>query len=311
MTSHQVQVAGASGRPTIEIVRGMIFERMEELGKVLPKSMDRERFVRSTLIALSKSPNVLACTPNSILRCLLEAASEGLEPTGLFGGAWLVPFGNVCTLIRSYVGLCKLVRRSGEIASIEARVIRDGDMIELEYGLEQRFRHVPSIPPRGEIVGAYSMVRLLNGAVSVEMMARDEIEKVRAVSKARNSGPWKDWYEEMARKTVLRRHCKYLPLDDLAVQAIQADDESTGAGFASIVEAPGTPAERLRARAVVAPPVEETKEGGEEHAEQEQGGPEAEPDHGSERPAQEVAARSRGTGNAAARAHPAGPRRSQ
>ena len=221
----------------LEVVRDMMQERIPDLQELLPAEMSPQRFMRTTLIAMSKNPAVLACTPNSIVRCLLEAAGEGLEPTGLFGGAWLVPFRDnkagtsVCTLMRSYVGLMKLVRRSGQIASWEARAIREGDHVELEYGLEQRFVHRPAIPATGDVIGFYSLVRFRGGAASLEVMSKEEVDKRRAVSRARDSGPWRDWYEPMGIKTVIRAHAKYLPLDHVAAGAIENDDEVSGPGF--------------------------------------------------------------------------------
>jgi recombination protein RecT len=221
----------------LELVKDMMQSRVGDLQELLPANMSPERFVRTTLIGISKNPAVLACTPGSIVRCLLEAAGEGLEPTGLFGGAWLVPFRDnksgtsVCTLMRSYVGLMNLIRRSGQIASWEARAIRDGDHVELEYGLQQKFVHRPAVPPVGEIIGVYSLVRFTNGTASLEVMSKEEVDKRRAVSRARDTGPWRDWYEPMALKTVIRTHAKYLPLDPIAAQAIQNDDEEFGAGF--------------------------------------------------------------------------------
>ena len=56
-------------------------------------------------------------------------------------------------------------------------------------------------------------------------MSFDEIEKVRAASRARGAGPWVQWWEEMARKTVARRHAKVLPMSTDLDDLMRRDDD--------------------------------------------------------------------------------------
>lgn len=56
-------------------------------------------------------------------------------------------------------------------------------------------------------------------------MSLGEIEKVRKVSRAATNGPWVEWWEEMARKTVLRRLSKRLPMSTDVDDLIRRDDD--------------------------------------------------------------------------------------
>ena len=57
-------------------------------------------------------------------------------------------------------------------------------------------------------------------------MSRTEVEKVRAQSKAGQSGPWVSHFEEMAKKTVIRRLFKYLPVSIEIARAVGMDEQA-------------------------------------------------------------------------------------
>jgi recombination protein RecT len=114
-------------------------------------------------------------------------------------------------------------------------------------GDEERITHKPyiGIEDRGEIIAAYCIAKLKDGTVFREVMTRQEIDKVRRSSKAGAmsendvkyakdkeakvgdpKGIWKDWYEEMARKTVFRRCAKWLPQAIELVENAFSNDDS-------------------------------------------------------------------------------------
>ncbi|HUW17348.1 MAG TPA: recombinase RecT [Actinomycetes bacterium] len=193
----------------------------------LPNGMSAERFQTVTLQAVAKNPDLLDCTPSSVILAVLEAASVGLEPTGVLGQAYLVPYKDKAQLQIGYNGYRTLARRSGEISSIEARVVYEGDRFEVHYGTEQRIVHDPTFQnDPGKITHAYCVSRLKDGTIMFDVMTRTEIDGIRARSKSANRGPWVTDYAEMARKTVIRRHVKALPMTVEAAHLIDRDDEA-------------------------------------------------------------------------------------
>jgi recombination protein RecT len=60
-------------------------------------------------------------------------------------------------------------------------------------------------------MGVYCVITLKGGERVLEVMTRDEIDRVRARSKAAQSGPWVTDFPMMCRKTVLRRVAHYIP----------------------------------------------------------------------------------------------------
>lgn len=183
---------------------------------VLPKHVTADRLMKIALSTTSKDAKLLACAPKSLFRCVVEAASLGLEPGGVLGEAYLVPFKGDATLVIGYRGLIKLARQSGEIKSIRARVVYKGEEFQVNLGLHEDIVHKPIIGgverTDADIVAVYAIAEFVDGDPQFEVMDKDQIDKIRARSASANSGPWVTDYAEMARKTVIRRLAKVLPL---------------------------------------------------------------------------------------------------
>src|SRR5690606_22598960 len=126
--------------------------------------------------------------------------------------------------IVGYRGMIDLARRSGQILSIEARTVQEKDHFEVEFGLDSKVAHRPAweVADRGALTFVYAVAKLKDGGVQFEVMSRAEIEAIRDASQgyqmakryARDgkiNSPWATNFEEMAKKTVIRRLFKYLP----------------------------------------------------------------------------------------------------
>lgn len=190
----------------------------------LPKHMTADRMVRVGLTALNKNPRLLDCTQESILSCFMQCSQYGLEPDGRH--AHLIAYGTTCTLIIDYKGLVTLVRRSGEVNDIYADVVCENDSFGFTKGRNRTLTHTFDLRrPRGAVIGAYSYVVPKVGDDSFEIMSTDEIEGIRMRSRSPNAGPWKTDWNEMAKKTVFRRHSKWLPFSPDVQDAINSESD--------------------------------------------------------------------------------------
>lgn len=205
-------------------IRSVLTKMQPEFRDALPKLLTPERFTRVALTCINKNPKLLGCTQESLLACLLDCASLGIEPDGR--RAHLIPYGDKCTLIIDYKGIAELVRRSGDVADLHADIICENDDFDYMFGTGAFLRHKINIrKPRGEVVGAYSYVKLKDGAESFDVMGVEEIEAVRKRSRSGNNGPWVTDKAEMQKKTVFRRHSKWLPLSPELRDKIEKDEE--------------------------------------------------------------------------------------
>lgn len=217
----QMQEAEKKDNSMVGLIR-----RMEpQIRKALPSVITPERFTRIVLTALSSNPKLQACTPMSVMGAMMQAAQLGVEPNTPLGQAYLIPYGNVCQFQLGYKGLIDLAYRSGEVSSIQAHEVHENDTFTYEYGLEPKLRHVPAQTDRGPVTFYYAVLKLKNGGVGFEVMSRDDVEAfARKKSKAFNNGPWKTDFDEMAKKTVLKKVLKYAPLKTEFARAVASDE---------------------------------------------------------------------------------------
>ena len=217
----------------LDIVRSKSFQA--QMALALPKSMTAERLTRIVMTECRKVPALMQCNQESFFGAVLQCAQLGLEPGSALGHCYLLPFGNGksrdgrpnCQLIIGYRGMIDLARRSGQIVSINAYCVHEADEFEYELGLHPDIHHRPSpLAERGPVTYVYAVAVLKGGGVQFEVMSRAEIEAVRVQSKAGKSGPWVTHWDEMARKTVVRKLFKYLPVSIEAVRAVEIDEKS-------------------------------------------------------------------------------------
>lgn len=191
----------------------------EAVAQALPAHMTPERFVRVALTALMKTPALAQCSQESILKVMLDLSSLGLEPDGR--RAHVIPYGKTAQLIIDYKGLIELAKRSGEVESWRAELVCENDEFSWEDG--KVHHRIDWKKPRGKLFAVYSHVRNKNGIEDFEVMTIEEVEAIRGRSKAANSGPWKTDFNEMAKKTVIRRHAKRLTLSPDMIEAMDKD----------------------------------------------------------------------------------------
>lgn len=213
-------------------IGSILVARQKQLASVLPKSITPERFARIAMTSILRDKRLQACSPESLYACILQAATMGLEIDSGLGFAYLVPYKGAATLQVGYKGLKEMMYHSGMVASVAARAVHEGDDFDWEYGLTDKLTHRPAGDPDAKMTHVYAVVRL-KGAVDApifDVMTRADIDAVRKRSRAGNDGPWVTDYEEMAKKTVLRRIAKLAPLSPAAHRII-ANDEMTDAGL--------------------------------------------------------------------------------
>jgi len=201
-----------------DIVQGDAFKA--QLAMVLPDTLTPDRMVRVALTAMLKTPKIIECEPASVTQCLLDAASMGLEPDGR--NAYLIPFGHICTLIPSWIGLVALARRSGEVSNIFPCEVCENDVFHWRDGKVEH--EIDWKNPRGDVYAVYAKAFYKDGSIDTETMSKDEIEKVRKSSKSGNSGPWVSHWGEMAKKTVIKRLLKRTASSPELKSAIDLDD---------------------------------------------------------------------------------------
>lgn len=257
----QAIVQADSKHSQLKTIQAFLEKSSGSIRSVLPKHMTPERLTKVALSACSRDEKLLECTPVSLFRAVMQAGELGLEAGGLLGEGYLVPFWRSyrdqnnnwqkvreVQFIPGYKGLLKLARQSGEVANISARVVHENDRFELELGLNEKCIHVPATDKDpGPLKLVYVVVNFKDGMRLFDFMTLSEILAVRDRPKPGQKpgqqnaqdgkGPWFTDFEEMAKKTVIKRVMKLCPLSperSAALHKALEHDASIDAGGVGI-----------------------------------------------------------------------------
>lgn len=213
-----------------------LYKAQTDFAAVLPKALTPERFIKCALVAATKTPKLLEAyrdSPATFLQAVMTSAELGLEVGNTLGLFYLLPFKNNRTNkvevqgIVGYKGYINLALRNPRIKSIRARPVYSNEEFSIEYGLHEEIRHKPQLTgDPGEFIGVYAVAELDDGATVLEWMPKAEVDGIRRRSKAANNGPWVTDFVQMARKTVIRRICNYLPLANDLARALELDEDA-------------------------------------------------------------------------------------
>ncbi|ROR28500.1 recombination protein RecT [Mobilisporobacter senegalensis] len=212
-------------------ITDMIKALEPEIKKALPSVITPERFTRMALSAVNNTPKLAECSQMSFLAALMNAAQLGLEPNTSLGQAYLIPYQNKgkleCQFQLGFKGMIDLVYRNEKVQTIQAHCVYEEDYFEYELGLDSKLAHKPALANRGKMILVYAFFKLENGGFGFEVMSKEDID-IHALkySKGYSSqySPWKSNYEDMAKKTVIKKVLKYAPLKIDFQRAISVDE---------------------------------------------------------------------------------------
>jgi recombination protein RecT len=213
----------------------LISANHKAIASVLPKHLTPDRLARLALSEVNRNPGLAKADAASFIGALIQSAQLGLEP-GAAGLGYLIPRFNKNTnktevqFQAGYKGLMMLARNSGEVGSIMAEVVCEGDEFSYMLGTAPHLRHKPATSGRGKVTHIYAVAHLFKSDDwQFSVMTTEEVDNVKARSGAQGFSPWKTDWDEMAKKTVIRRLCKYLPMS-VEVMSHLGREEAAEAG---------------------------------------------------------------------------------
>lgn len=255
-TGNQLAMARAEPRTISDLMKAP--KTITRFQQIMPRHLSAERMLRVCSMAINNTPALAQCEPISLLGAMLACASFGLEPNTPLGHAYLIPFKKSTKqngkwvdvyqvqLIIGYRGYIDLARRSGNMISIHADVVYDGDDFSFEYGSHQHLRHVPKgVRTKRSKLWAYAHAKLSDGEAfevlpyaqvmdirngsqgyQAALKAKEEAENDSSKKwrmKSYDTTPWVAHEHEMAAKTMIRRLSKYLPMSLEFATALATD----------------------------------------------------------------------------------------
>lgn len=228
VTAKNSLTSGNNGALTTGTKAKTIFDVIQAGAKqfetALPKHINTDRFVRIAITAIRQNPKLAVCSQESLLGALMVSAQLGLEPGGVLGQCYLIPYGKECQFQIGYKGMIELLRRSGQLADIYVYTVHENDEFKITYGLDRNLIHTPNFDNPGEEIGYYAVAKLKDGTKPFYFMSDKQVEEhAKRFSKTFNNGPWKTDFEAMAHKTVIKQLLKFLPVSVEFLENIDKD----------------------------------------------------------------------------------------
>lgn len=204
-------------------------DKLVSVESALPKDFNRERFVQNCLAVMNEKPELAQINKAEVIQGLCKGAYLGLD--FMNKECYLIPYGKSVQFQTDYKGEKKFVKNYSirPIQEIYAKIVREGDTFREKIIDGRPSIDFEPLPFNGnDIVGAFSVVLYKDGGMEYEVMTTKDINGVRNnYSKAANSKAWKNSWDEMAKKTVLRRLCKHIETDFESVEARKAWEEAS------------------------------------------------------------------------------------
>lgn len=127
-------------------------------------------------------------------------------------------------------GLIALARRSNTIKTIAAEPVYSNDIFDVQLGVGRTLSHKMNLMgERGEIIGYYCLVELVNGGIQFCVKSKADIEKHRdkfskAYNKEDKENIWNKNFDAMALKTCVIQALKLCPISIEALEAVNREE---------------------------------------------------------------------------------------
>jgi len=199
----------------------------------------REAFYASQLLEKnSYLMDIAKANPKSLVNAVINVSKIGISLNPNLSHAYLVPRAikgqKMIVLDISYRGLCKIATDSGCIKFVQAMIVKKNDVFKRQGIDKEPLHEFDPFAERGEIVGVYCVAKTNQNDFLTEVMSIADVEKIKLRSEAAKSktGPWFTDYEEMVKKTIIKRASKMWPIGDGKLfEAIEVVNEHEGINF--------------------------------------------------------------------------------
>lgn len=219
----------------LEVFKKSLEMKVESFKAVLVTDHATNHMIQSLVTIVGKNPEWLDESKvyrPSLYQAAMDAAEVGLPLATNLRQAYFVPRWSKKTGKEhvayeiSVHGLKSLAFRGGKIIGFPSNVVYADDVFEFEYGTSAFIKHIPRRPSTNRVVAVWAMAEFANGSKPIfQIVWKEELDKIQKLSK---SHFWSNWYDEMARKTAIRRLCKSLDICPELQRAIAIEERNEG-----------------------------------------------------------------------------------
>jgi len=197
----------------------LIKNSQEQFKQAMPDFFRKNatQFFMAVYHEFKKVPKLQKCEPETLIGAIASASHLGLM-FGVAGHVYMIPYDKKkkvdgkwivekteCQLLIGYKGYLNLYMRNKEIMDVYAELVYEGDDFTIRQGTNPSIEHTPKFKPIRRVIGGYGVAKFKNGSIRIIYLTYDDLMKIKAASKASDNGPWKDWPEEMMKKSIIKK----------------------------------------------------------------------------------------------------------
>ena len=215
----------------VTVFRQQLGKQMRALQSMLPEHVSVEKFCRTAQLAVTNNEDLLNANRETLFNALQQCAADGLYPDnreatiqiyntniGTRQSPRWVKKAQYMPMVQGVIN-----KLSGSANIIAVNTVYDKDEMEYKTGDHPSITHTPYLgEERGAFLGAYCILGYANGERYIEFMHAADVLKARGKSKSPN-GAWAEWFDELAKKTVIHRCSKRVPLSRSAAAFMRED----------------------------------------------------------------------------------------
>jgi len=216
-------LAGLKHTQVQDVLNGM----KAQIAQALPKHLTADRMVQMACTLITKNPKLAECSVQSLVGSVMQASILGFRPVEALGECYFVPYGGHVQFQVGYKGYINLGRRSGDIKTIYAEVVRENDQFHYELGLDPKLVHIPDTSGTGKVTHAYAVAKYKDDGYNFIVLTASQINALRMrnpMQKSGVSGAWATDYEAMAKAKAIKQLAKYMPLSVDFANAVISDE---------------------------------------------------------------------------------------
>ena len=193
-----------------------------------------QKFIAEISTVVAQNNQLQECDAKTILSAGLLAQTLNLPLAPALGFAYIIPYntkdgGKVAQFQVSWKGLIQLAIRTGQYKSIGVRPVHDGEYKGQDEFGEDTFKFDHKFDEK-KTVGYYAYFILVNGFKKSIYWTKEQCEshakRYSAEYRSKGTGKWKEMFDEMAMKTVLKQLISKWGIMSVDMQTVVQADQS-------------------------------------------------------------------------------------
>ena len=194
---------------------------MDSLNALAPAGTSVDKVAGAYISAVATDAKLQRFDLAMHLAAMTKCIRMGLHP-GPLNHVYLISQRGIIDAMPSYKGMIARIKRHSSVQSVQAHTVHEGDTFKMSAGTAPKIEHEIKLGDRGAFRGVYAIVFYSDGSFQFDYMDSGEVEQIKSNTQGGQSGssPWVKWFDQMAKKSIVKRLISFMGFEDSGLGAI-------------------------------------------------------------------------------------------